>query len=73
MSRIVERRGRGFTLIELVIAIAIMSVVLAALYSSFLLADRALVQVVNRRSSFRSPRICRHAEERARIHPVFPG
>ena len=45
MSRIVERRGRGFTLIELVIAIAIMSVVLAALYSSFLLADRALVQV----------------------------
>ena len=45
MSRIVERRGRGFTLIELVIAIAIMSMVLAALYSSFLLADRALVQV----------------------------
>lgn len=45
MSSIVERRGRGFTLIELVIAIAIMSVVLAALYSSFLLADRALVQV----------------------------
>jgi general secretion pathway protein J len=45
MSRIVEGRGRGFTLIELVIAIAIMSVVLAALYSSFLLADRALVQV----------------------------
>ncbi|TRZ54198.1 prepilin-type N-terminal cleavage/methylation domain-containing protein [bacterium] len=44
MNRIVERRGRGFTLIELVIAIAIMSVVLAALYSSFLLADRALVQ-----------------------------
>ena len=45
MSRIVEGSGRGFTLIELMIAIAILSVVLAALYSSFLLADRALVQV----------------------------
>jgi general secretion pathway protein J len=45
VNRIVERRGRGFTLIELMVAIAIMSVVLAALYSSFLLADRALVQV----------------------------
>lgn len=45
MSRIVEGRGRGFTLIELMIAIAIMSVMLAALYGSFLLADRALVQV----------------------------
>ena len=45
MSSIVERCGRGFTLIELVIAIAIMSAVLAALYSSFLLADRAMVQV----------------------------
>jgi len=45
VSRIVEGRGRGFTLIELMIAIAIMSVMLAALYGSFLLADRALVQV----------------------------
>jgi len=45
VNRIVEERGRGFTLIELMIAIAIMSVVLAALYGSFLLADRALVQV----------------------------
>lgn len=45
MSRIVEGSGRGFTLIELMIAIAIMSVMLAALYGSFLLADRALVQV----------------------------
>ena len=45
MNRILERRGRGFTLIELVIAIAIMSMVLAALYSSFLLAERAVVQV----------------------------
>ena len=44
MSRIVEGSGRGFTLIELMIAIAIMSVMLAALYGSFLLADRALVQ-----------------------------
>jgi len=41
----VERSERGFTLIELLIAIAIMSVVLAALYSAFLLADRALIQV----------------------------
>jgi general secretion pathway protein J len=45
MNRILERRGRGFTLIELVIAIAIMSMVLAALYSSFFLAERAVVQV----------------------------
>jgi len=45
VSRIVEGSGRGFTLIELMIAIAIMSVMLAALYGSFLLADRALVQV----------------------------
>jgi general secretion pathway protein J len=45
MNRIVERRGLGFTLIELMIAIAILSMVLAALYSSFLLADRALIQV----------------------------
>jgi general secretion pathway protein J len=44
MNLIVEKRGLGFTIIELLIAIAIMSVVLAALYSSFLLADRALVQ-----------------------------
>jgi general secretion pathway protein J len=45
MSLIVKRSGRGFTLVELMIAIAIMSMVLTALYSSFLLADRALVQV----------------------------
>jgi general secretion pathway protein J len=45
VSRIVEGSGRGFTLIELMIAIAIMSAMLAALYGSFLLADRALVQV----------------------------
>jgi general secretion pathway protein J len=45
VSGIVERHGRGFTLIELVIALAIMSAVLAALYSTFLLADRALFQV----------------------------
>jgi general secretion pathway protein J len=45
VSGIGGRGGRGFTLIEMVIAIAIMSLILAALYSSFLLADRALVQV----------------------------
>jgi len=44
MNGIVRRGGLGFTIIELMIAIAIMSIVLAALYSSFLLADRALVQ-----------------------------
>jgi general secretion pathway protein J len=41
----VKKRERGFTLIELVIAIAIMSAVLTALYSSFLLAARTVVQV----------------------------
>lgn len=40
-----KKRERGFTLIELVIAIAIMSAVLTALYSSFLLAARTVVQV----------------------------
>lgn len=44
MSISMAGRGRGFTLIELMIAIAIMSAVLLALYSSFLLAGRAMFQ-----------------------------
>ncbi len=36
-------KDRGFTLLELIIAIAIMSLVLAALYSTFSLASRAML------------------------------
>lgn len=36
------KHTKGFTLLEILIAIAIMSIVLAALYSSFFLANRAM-------------------------------
>jgi general secretion pathway protein J len=37
-----ERRNCGFTLIEILIAVAILSIVLAAVYSTFFLTERAL-------------------------------
>ena len=40
-----RERGRGFTLIEVLIAIAIMAMILIALYSTFNLANRALFNV----------------------------
>jgi len=40
-----QERSRGFTLIEILIAIAIMAMVLIALYSTFILANRALFNV----------------------------
>jgi general secretion pathway protein J len=36
------QKGEGFTLIEILIAVAILSIVLAALYSTFFLAHRAI-------------------------------
>jgi len=41
----IQGRDKGFTLIEVLIAIAIMSMVLMTLYSTFLLANKALTNV----------------------------
>jgi prepilin-type N-terminal cleavage/methylation domain-containing protein len=40
-----REKGRGFTLIEVLIALAIMAMILIALYSTFTLANRALFNV----------------------------
>ena len=40
-----QERSRGFTLIEVLTAIAIMAMVLITLYSTFILANRALFNV----------------------------
>jgi general secretion pathway protein J len=44
MRNIVAGKGRGFTLLELIIAIAIMSLLLTALYGTFSLAARAMLK-----------------------------
>jgi general secretion pathway protein J len=41
----IQRRDKGFTLIEVLIAIAIMAMILVTLYSTFTLANRALFNV----------------------------
>ncbi len=44
-KRELQERSRGFTLIEILTAIAIMAMVLITLYSTFILANRALFNV----------------------------